>query len=77
MKSTITSLEQRVISLESQVANLWQPISVINNEQSQMDANSTVNQSATPTIPPISGDSTSHIGSVISTLLNEEKEKAK
>ena len=77
MKSTITSLEQKVISLESQVANLQQPTAAINNDQSQMDVNSAVNQSATPTIPPISGDSTSHIGSVVSTLLNEEKEKAK
>ena len=37
MKSTITSLEQKVISLESQVANLQQPTAAINNDQSQMD----------------------------------------
>ena len=66
MKSTITSLEQTVISLETQGTNLQQPTAVINNDQSQMNANSAVNQSAAPTIPPISGDSTSHIGSVVS-----------
>ena len=42
-----------------------------------MNANGAVNQSTTPTIPPIIGDSTSHISLVVSTFLNEEKEKAK
>ena len=59
MKLTIYSLEQRVISLESQVSNLQQPTVVINNNQSQMNTDGAVNQSATPIIPPIGSDSTS------------------
>ena len=42
-----------------------------------MNTDGIVNQTALPTIPPIAGDSTSHIGSVVSTFLNEEKVKAK
>ena len=70
MKLTIYSLEQRVISLESQVSNLQQPTVAINNNQSQMNIDSIVNQTAAPTIQPIAGDSTGHIGSVVSTFLN-------
>ena len=71
------SLEQRVISLESQVSNLQQPTFAINNDQSQMNTDNIVNQTAVPTIQPIAGDSTSHIGLVVSTFLNKEKVKAK
>ena len=70
MKSTIYSLEQRVISLESQVSNLQQPTVAINHDQSQINTDSIVNQTAAPTIQPTAGDSTSYIGSVVSTSLN-------
>ena len=53
MKSTIYSLEQRVISLKSQVSNLQQPTFAINNDQYQMNTDGIVNQTATLTIPPI------------------------
>jgi len=77
MKSTITSLEQRVNSLESQVSNLQQHIVASNNDQTLMNTDGTANKTATPTSPPTTDDSTNHIGSIISTFLNEEKEKAK
>lgn len=42
-----------------------------------MNTDSSVNQTATPTSLPTVGDPTNDIGSVVSTFLNEEKEKAK
>jgi len=42
-----------------------------------MNTDGAVNQTATPTSLPTTDDSTNHICSIVSTFLNEEKEKAK
>ena len=42
--------------LESQVSNLQQLTLAINNDQFQMNTDGIVNQTATPTIPPITDE---------------------
>ena len=78
MKSTITLLEQRVNSLESQVSSSQQPTLVSNNNQSQVNPDGAVEQDSTRTSIPssVANDST-NISSIVSTFLNEEKERAK
>jgi len=76
MKSTITSLKQRVNSLESQISNIQQPTVASNNDQFQMNTDGAINQTAMPISSPTIDDSTNHIGSIVSTFLNEEKEKS-
>jgi len=70
MKSIITSLKKRVNSLENKVSNLQQPIVPSNNDQSQMNTDGALNQTATHISPPTTDDSTNHISSLVNQTLS-------